>query len=72
MLKSFDSIIADAPKADRILVVACVTKEVEDRLKVAKSVSRYYSLTDIMLKPKDEGRFANMVRGVLGLVVARN
>lgn len=72
MLKSFDSILDDAPTADRILVVACVTDEVEQRLKTAKSVSRYYSLTDIMLNERDETRFANMIRGTLGLVTARH
>lgn len=72
MLKSFDSIIETSPSADRILVVACITDEVENRLKTAKAVTRYYSLTDIMLnKNKNEVKFANMIRGVLGLVVAK-
>lgn len=70
MLKSFDTIIKTAPSADRILVIACVTDEVEKRLKTSKSVSRYYSLTDIMLNAKDENEFANIVRGTLGLVVS--
>lgn len=69
MLKSFDSINEIAPTAEKILVVACLTDEVAARLNRTKSVTRHYSLTDIMLnKKKDETRFANMVRGVLDLV----
>jgi hypothetical protein len=72
MLKSFDSISTQAPSAERILVVACLTEEVEKRLQSMKSVTRHYSLTDIMEPTSKVGaQFSNMVRGVLGLVVAK-
>lgn len=71
MLKSFDAITAVAPHAQRILVIACLTAEVEARLKEVASLSRQYSLTDIIKNNGNtEVRFANMVRGILGLAVA--
>lgn len=71
MLKSFDAIIHEAPKAERILVVACLTDEVEARLKATAALSRQYSLTDIITNRKSsEAKFANTIRGLLGLVVA--
>lgn len=71
MLKSFDAIIHESPKAERILVVACLTDEVEARLKATAALSRQYSLTDIITNRKGaEVKFANTLRGLLGLVVA--
>ncbi|MFT2213061.1 XcyI family restriction endonuclease [Rhizobium giardinii] len=70
MLKSFDAITAIAPQAQRILVIACLTTEVDARLKEVAALSRQYSLTDIIKNTKGtEVRFANMVRGLLGLAV---
>jgi hypothetical protein len=72
MLKSFEHVLSQEPSAETILVVACVTDTVQERLNATRNVSRVYVLTDIINDPRGKGmQLCNILRGCLGLVQKR-
>lgn len=72
MLKSFEQILLNEPKAETILVASCITDEVESRIRAMSGVSRTYVLTDIIQNNRNRGdQLMTVIRGLLGLVERR-
>ncbi|MGP1274850.1 MAG: hypothetical protein ACQRW7_05475, partial [Caulobacterales bacterium] len=68
MLKSFDALLYSESTAETVLIVSCLTDEVQRRILAAKSVTRTMMLTDITSDKKGEQqRFYTIMRAYLGL-----
>lgn len=69
MLKSFEHVLSQSPNAETLLVIACLTDTVQNRLNSTKNVSRVFILTDIINDPNGAGvKFCNILRSCLGLI----
>jgi hypothetical protein len=69
--KSFDSVLGEYPNAETILIVSCLTDEVESRIRQASSVKRTFILTEIITNEATKRRLVNAVRALLGLISRR-
>lgn len=67
MLKSFENVLAEYPRAVTILVASCITDEVDTRLSASMSVRQKYITANITSNESSQRKFANSVRKILKL-----
>jgi hypothetical protein len=66
-MKSFENIRAESSDAETILVMSCITDEVQRRLNGMKN-ARIFVMTDVIQNKKGEGtRLMNILRACIGL-----
>ena len=72
MFKSFDNIKQSSPDAETVLVISCLTDEVQARINESKAVNFTFILTDITLGNRSaENRFVNKIREIANLTGRR-
>lgn len=67
MFKSFENTLAEYPKAVTVLVISCLTDEVEKRLNSSMVVRQRYLTTDITSSESGKRKFVNRLRAVMKL-----
>lgn len=68
MFKSFENTLAEYPQAVTILVVSCITKEVDNRLNASMVVRQKYITSDITANDREKRKFVNRLRTIMKLV----
>lgn len=68
VFKSFDRILEESPEAETILVLSCITDEVQSRVDASATIKRKFNLVEILSnKNQIQTQFVNHLRGLLGL-----
>lgn len=67
MMKSFENTLEEYPNAITVLVVSCITKEMEARLGASMCVRLKYLTTDITSSDSNQRKFATRIRKILKL-----
>lgn len=67
MFKSFENTLAEYPKAVTVLVISCLTGEVEKRLNASMVVRQRYLTTDITSSESGKRKFVNRLRAIMKL-----
>lgn len=67
MFKSFENTLAEYPRAVTVLVISCLTGEVEKRLNSSMVVRQRYLTTDVTSGESGKRKFVNRLRAIMKL-----
>ena len=70
MLKSFDNVLAEDPEAQTMLVLSCLTPEVNKRILASNLVHSTHVLTNLTTSESDRKKFITQIRKVSNLIGA--
>jgi hypothetical protein len=63
--KSFEHSLKENKKVKTCLIASCITTEVEQRIKVDKTISRYFNLTNVLTEEDCKADLLNFILGIV-------